>query len=93
MWLSFILNQNHKMRITQKALVNHSGGPPFKSKDILKQYIDFDFSIIEAKRVGNSSICLCPICFSFEEDMIWDAYSETWYCEGCYSQIYNELNE
>ena len=88
MWLSIILNQSQKIRTEQEALVNNSGGPLFKSKDHLKQYMNFAYSIIEIKRIGYYSICLCPICLSNEEDMIWDAYSETWYCENCYTQIY-----
>lgn len=88
MWLSLIVNQEHKMSIKQESLIDHSGGPLFKTKEHVKQYMNLSYSMKEAKRIGNYSICICSICLSHEEDMIWDAYSETWYCEQCYNQIY-----
>lgn len=94
MWLSLILNQDHKMRFIQETLIDHSGkGPLFKTKDHVKKYMGLKYSMVEAKRMGNYSICLCPICMSHEEDMIWDAYSETWYCESCYNHLYSDIKE
>lgn len=88
MWLSLIVNQDHKMSIKQETLVDHSGGPLFKTEDQVRQYMNLKYSMVEMKRMGNYSICICPICLSYEEDMIWDIYSETWYCESCYNQIF-----
>jgi len=88
LWLSLILNRNYQMKIKQEDLVNHSGGPFFRTKDHVEQYMNLKYSMVEAKRMGNYSICICPICFSHEEDMIWDSFSETWYCVLCHYKIY-----
>jgi len=89
MWLSLIVKERNAMNIVQDLLVDNSGkGPLFKTDTHVKKYMDLKYSIVEMKRMGEYSICLCPVCLNHEEDMIWNAYSETWYCEACYRAIF-----
>ena len=53
MWLSLIVNQDHNLRIKQETLVDHSGGPLFKTKEHIKEYMNLKYSMKEAKRMGN----------------------------------------
>ncbi|MFX1497427.1 MAG: leucine-rich repeat domain-containing protein [Promethearchaeota archaeon] len=93
MWLSLIINQDQKIKIKQESLIDHSEGSIFKIKDKIKEYMKLKFSNVEMKRLINYSICLCPICLRYEEDMIWDSYSEAWYCENCYNQITSPITD
>lgn len=93
MWLSLILKERNTINIMQDLLVDNSGkGPLFKTDGHIKQYMNLKYSFVEMKRMGEYSICLCPVCLSHEKDMIWNSYSETWYCEACYRAIFKNLN-
>lgn len=94
MWLSLVVDRDNKMGIVQNALTDNSGkGPLFKSNDHIIKYMNLKYSMVEVKRMGNYSICLCPVCLDYDKDMIWNRFSETWYCEGCYNKIFvNDIN-
>lgn len=78
-WLFFNLSQRNRQRI-KRELRDLSGNKSFSDGSLYR-------SKIEAKRIANYSICLCPICSKDDRDMIWHQYSETWYCESCYYQL------
>ena len=94
MWLSLVVDRDNKMGIVPNALTDNSGKEPlFKNNDHILTYMNLKYSMVEVKRMGNCSICLCPVCLNYNKDMIWNSFSETWYCEGCYNKIFgNDIN-
>lgn len=80
MWLYLVARQDDAINIKSysESYIRFSSYADEK----LKEYIS---------RVNKFSICICPTCLNYKNNMVWNALSETWYCEVCYQTIFKNV--